>query len=99
MKSAIKVKDLYFGYTDDMVIDGVSFEIREQEFVSVIGPNGSGKTTLLKLLYGEFPSQSGHVSLRDKPIREIKRTDLARQMGVVSQEYPLQMKDNYYQKN
>jgi iron complex transport system ATP-binding protein len=37
------------------------------------------------LLYGELPPQSGDVSLGDRPLREIKKKDLARRVGVVSQ--------------
>jgi len=85
MEPIIKVKDLHFAYADKRVLDGVSFDIVNQEFLSVIGPNGSGKTTLLKLLYGYLPPQKGSIHLAETPISQIKKGDLAKKIGVVSQ--------------
>ena len=45
---ALEVKNLQFGYRDNLVIRDISFKIKAGSFVSIIGPNGSGKSTLLK---------------------------------------------------
>ncbi len=47
---------------------GVSFELRQGEFLGVIGPNGSGKTTLVNLITGFVKPDSGKVIYRGKDI-------------------------------
>lgn len=47
---------------------GVSFELRQGEFLGVIGPNGSGKTTLVNLITGFVKPDSGKVIYREKDI-------------------------------
>jgi ABC-type Fe3+/spermidine/putrescine transport system ATPase subunit len=43
------------------VLDGVSLEVREREFLAIVGPSGSGKTTLLRLLAGFERPDSGRI--------------------------------------
>ena len=45
----IKIKDAYWSYGDQKVLNGINLSIQKGMFYSVIGPNGSGKTTLLKI--------------------------------------------------
>ena len=54
-------------------LDDVSFEIRQGETLSIVGPNGSGKTTLLKVLNGIFWPDKGKVSIRGRvgPLIEV----------------------------
>lgn len=46
----------------EVVLEGVSFEVRENDHIGLIGSNGSGKTTLFKILTGEMPSDSGEIN-------------------------------------
>ena len=48
------------------IVDDVSLEVREGEFLVVIGPNGAGKTTLFNLLSGLTPATSGSVTRRSR---------------------------------
>lgn len=52
-----------FGSTDGTVraLDGLSFESREREFLTLVGPSGCGKTTLLRVLAGVLPPGEGEV--------------------------------------
>jgi zinc transport system ATP-binding protein len=52
MKTLIGIDHVTYGYEDEAVIEDVSLDILEQDFILVIGPNGGGKTTLLKLILG-----------------------------------------------
>ncbi len=45
------------------VLDKLSFEVRDSEFVCVLGPSGSGKSTLLRILAGLLPFTTGKVML------------------------------------
>jgi NitT/TauT family transport system ATP-binding protein len=50
------------------VVDDVSYEIRDREFVAVIGPSGCGKTTMLNMVAGFMNPTAGAVLLDGKPI-------------------------------
>lgn len=52
-------------YKNVRAVDGVSFELKEGEFVGFIGPNGAGKTTTLKCLSGLLYPTSGKVKVLD----------------------------------
>lgn len=64
MKNIIEIRNLTFGYDDKPVLDNISMDIEEGDFVLVIGPNGGGKTTLLKLILGIIKPWSGGLSFR-----------------------------------
>ncbi|RLI50908.1 MAG: nitrate ABC transporter ATP-binding protein [Candidatus Thorarchaeota archaeon] len=61
----LSVKRLYKTYRtengDTLVLDGISFDVHEGEFLSILGPSGCGKTTLLKIIAGLLEADSGEV--------------------------------------
>jgi len=75
-----------------IAVKDVSFEVKPQEFVSIVGRSGSGKTTLLKLLLAEEKPSSGAIFFEDQDVHKIKRSELPnlrRNIGVVFQDYKL----------
>jgi ATP-binding cassette subfamily F protein 3 len=50
-------------YGPEPVLDGVSFDLRPGERVSLVGPNGAGKTTLMRIVAGQLEADSGRVEL------------------------------------
>ena len=58
----IEVKNLTF----ENVLNNISLEIFEGEFVAILGANGGGKSTFIKLLLGIYESSSGHIKLLNK---------------------------------
>jgi ABC-type polysaccharide/polyol phosphate transport system ATPase subunit len=48
-------------YTHFQALDGVSFQVRQGEFLGIVGRNGSGKSTLLKIIAGVYEPDSGRV--------------------------------------
>ena len=53
------------------VLEGVSLEIPEHEFVCVVGPSGSGKSTLLRIMMGLTAPSSGDVLYRGRRVTEV----------------------------
>ena len=64
----LKVENLTKQFGGVVAVDGVSFELKEGEFVGVIGPNGSGKTTLVNLITGFVRPTSGRVLFKGEDI-------------------------------
>jgi NitT/TauT family transport system ATP-binding protein len=53
------------------VLEDVSLEIREHEFVCIVGPSGSGKSTLLRVMMGLTPPSAGEVLYRGRRITDV----------------------------
>ena len=83
----LEVRKIFNGLSDSEsvpVLDGISCEIGEGRFVSIVGPSGCGKTTLLRIIAGLEKTSSGKVLLDGKDIST--QTD---RVGLVFQEYAL----------
>ncbi|MGL4762577.1 MAG: ATP-binding cassette domain-containing protein [Sarcina sp.] len=61
--SALKVVNVSKRFKDKLVLDNVSFEVREKEIFGLIGPNGAGKSTLLNIITGILKASSGGVEV------------------------------------
>lgn len=57
----LSVRDVRKHFGPDPVLDGVTFDIRPGQRVSLVGPNGAGKTTLMKILVGQEDADAGVV--------------------------------------
>ncbi|BBB91800.1 MAG TPA: metal ABC transporter ATP-binding protein [Methylomusa anaerophila] len=66
----IKADNLFFSYTGSppYVLDGINWEIRNGEYVSVVGENGSGKSTLMRLILKFIKPTSGRIAVQTKRI-------------------------------
>ena len=53
-------------------IGQVSFDVKNQEFVSIVGSNGSGKTSLLNIICGSIPIEKGDVLIRGNSMKKLK---------------------------
>ena len=58
----ISLSNVFFGYNDNNLLNGVSVAFNDNEHVAIIGDNGCGKTTMLKLLAGDLLPDSGTVN-------------------------------------
>ena len=59
----IVVENLGKGFGDLKVVDGVSFEVADGEFVAIVGPSGCGKSTLLNLIAGFERPDAGRIAI------------------------------------
>lgn len=82
MIKATNLKKVYqVGELNLTVIDDLSLEIKEGEFISLIGPSGSGKSTVLNMLGCLDNPTSGSLTINDENITELDKTALANFRG------------------
>lgn len=64
----LSVESVNVFYGDSQVVRNLSFFVKEQESVAILGRNGMGKSTLLKALMGVIPTRSGRVTMQGEDI-------------------------------
>ncbi|WOD63094.1 energy-coupling factor ABC transporter ATP-binding protein [Niallia taxi] len=86
-KVLVSVDSLSFMYEDQQTkaLDNVSFQIKEGEWVAIVGHNGSGKSTLAKLLNGLYFTKEGSIRIGDIVISEETVWDARKRVGMVFQ--------------
>ena len=83
----IKTEALSFSYDGcTQALCEINLELRDGEFLALLGANGCGKTTLLKHLNGLLKPSSGKVFLDDKELRFFKDEEIFRRVGMVFQD-------------
>lgn len=83
----LALHNLRKSYGATIAVDGVSFELRKGELLSLLGPSGSGKTTTLQMIAGLVPPTSGSILLDGRSIDPLPPHK--RNIGVVFQNYAL----------
>ncbi len=58
-----ELRDVSFRYEKELILEDISFSIKQGDYVGIIGPNGSGKTTLLKILLGILQPVKGELKI------------------------------------
>ncbi len=69
--SAVSVTDVIMTFQETRAVDGVSLDVEEGEFVTLLGPSGCGKTTLLKLISGFLQPTSGEIEIGGKAMNRV----------------------------
>jgi len=59
----VDFKNVFFSYGERIILEDVSFSVRQNDFIALIGPNGGGKTTVLKIILGLLKPEKGTVSV------------------------------------
>jgi ABC-type branched-subunit amino acid transport system ATPase component len=80
-QSLLTLADLDVFYGKSHILRGVSFELRQNEIVALLGRNGAGKSTLLKSIIGVVPPARGAITLDGKTISGLPAAEVAR-LGV-----------------
>lgn len=96
---SIKVKQLSFSYPrrKTPAVSNLSFTIKRNEVVAIVGNNGSGKTTLVKLLTGLYQAQKGQIYYGRQNLRSLDPEEFYKQISFVSQDfikYELTVREN-----
>ncbi len=84
----LEARDLTFEYPGPppvLALENVNLQLRQGEFVGVVGQNGSGKSTLVRCLVGLLRPAGGEVLFRGQSIRRLSVGEMARRVGLVLQ--------------
>lgn len=81
----VQFKNVSFAYGDKEVLHDVSFDLKRNSMLALVGPSGGGKSTIASLLTRFWDVKSGQVLIRGKEVREVKLSDLMDHISMVFQ--------------
>jgi zinc transport system ATP-binding protein len=93
----VSVQSISYNYNSESVLENVSFDVEEGDFLGIIGPNGAGKTTLFHCMLGLLNSYSGKITILNQDIKKYKK--IFRKIGYIpqkksiDQKFPLTVKE------
>lgn len=86
----IEIKNISKNYTKNtQVLNNLTLDIKEGEFITILGPSGCGKTTLLKMINKLIPYDDGSIFINNKELKEWDTIKLRRSIGYVIQQIGL----------
>lgn len=83
----LSIRSVARRFGDTRAVDGVSLDVAQGEFVSLLGPSGCGKTTLLRLIAGFVEPDEGEIRIGNRPMKGVPPSK--RNLGLVFQNYSL----------
>lgn len=86
-KNKLSVNSVFHKFEEKQVLNDISFDVSEGEFLSILGPSGCGKTTLLRILIGLLKPTGGQIIKDGEDITAKPASE--RGMGIVFQNYAL----------
>ena len=84
--NTVELSDVSFSYEERKVIQNLSLQIKEKEFLALVGSSGSGKTTLLKLLARFYDVQEGRIQIGNSDIAKAAPDEVLRKFSIVFQD-------------
>lgn len=98
-ETIIKMTDGVIRQQKNTILKNVNVEIRQGEFIYLIGKVGSGKSSFLKTLYAELPLEFGMAEVAGFQLKKIRKSQiplLRRKCGIVFQDFKLLIDRNVY---
>ena len=86
-KVIVQIEDMYQSYGKKKVIDGISIDVYEGEFLTILGPSGCGKTTILRAISGLDFIKSGKIMIDGVDVTFLDPTK--REVNTIFQNYAL----------
>ncbi len=85
----ITFKNVWFKYpgSEKWILQGLSFHIKPNENIAIVGKNGAGKTTLVKLLCGFYEPVRGEITIDGVKIADLNKTDYWRNLSILFQDF------------
>ncbi|TVU15559.1 hypothetical protein EJB05_39085, partial [Eragrostis curvula] len=100
VKGDVELKDVHFRYParpDQLILDGLSFQVASGTTMAIVGESGSGKSTVINLVERFYDPQAGEVLIDGINIKNLKLNWIRGNIGLVSQEpllFMTSIKDN-----
>ncbi len=91
-EKVITLKEVSVKQQNQIVLEDIFIDVKEGEFLYLIGPTGSGKSTFLRLLYADLEINSGEGVVAGFCLNQLKNKDipyLRRKLGIIFQEFEL----------
>lgn len=86
-KGNVEFKAVRFGYSaDKMLMEDISFKVKQGQKVAIVGNTGAGKTTLINLLMRFYDINGGKILLDGKDTKNLTRANLRNNFGMVLQD-------------
>lgn len=92
--SKVDLKNITKAYDKNVIINEVSLEIKDKEFIVLVGPSGCGKSTILRMIAGLEDISSGEISIGERIVNNVHPKD--RNIAMVFQSYALYPHMNVY---
>lgn len=86
----VSVQSVSYKYNSESVLENVSFNVEEGDFLGIIGPNGAGKTTLFHCMLGLLNSYSGRITILNQDIKKNKK--IFKKIGYIPQKKSIDQK-------
>jgi zinc transport system ATP-binding protein len=92
--TVISLRGVSFHYDGPPVLENIDFDIKQGEFIGLVGPNGGGKSTLLKLILGLLNASQGEIHVLGKAPNQV-RHDLGYvpQFAHFNRDFPISVED------
>ena len=85
--SDLQIASVTKDFSETSVLKGVTLDVKDGEFISLVGPSGCGKSTLLRIIAGLETPTSGNISIGGTDVTQLRAAD--RNLSMVFQSYAL----------
>ena len=87
MQNLVEVKNLKKSYGLKEAVKGISFKIKDDEILGLLGPNGSGKTTTIGMMLGLLKPSNGEIIIDGKKIED-NRIEILKKIKITKRVIP-----------
>lgn len=91
-ETVLSLKNVTISQSNKVILSQINLEVKQGEFLYIIGKTGTGKSSFMKTLYGDLPLNEGEGNIVGYDLRKLKENDipfLRRKIGIVFQDFQL----------